>query len=108
MSRRDRERLRDVEAAILAIHDHLQRGPLDDGLVFDAVRVRLIEIGEAVKGISAPLLDREPGLPWAQIAGLRDHLAHRYFDTSHAILQATVEHDLPELRAAIERLLGEA
>ena len=35
---------------------------------------------------------------------MRDHLAHRYFDTSHAILQATVDHDLPELLAAIHRL----
>lgn len=28
---------------------------------------------------------------------MRDQLAHRYFDTSHAILQATVDNDLLEL-----------
>jgi uncharacterized protein with HEPN domain len=33
---------------------------------------------------------------------MRDHLAHRYFDTSHAILQATVNDDLPELELAIQ------
>jgi uncharacterized protein with HEPN domain len=38
--------------AIEAIRSHLDRGDLNDGLVYDAVRVRLIEIGEAVKGIS--------------------------------------------------------
>jgi hypothetical protein len=32
---------------------------------------------------------------------MRDHLAHRYFDTNHAILQATVDHDLPELEEAV-------
>ncbi|MDA8269328.1 MAG: DUF86 domain-containing protein [Actinomycetota bacterium] len=64
-------------AAIDAIHSHLQRGDLHDGLVFDAVRVRLIEIGEAVKALPAELLASEPALPWAQIAGMRDHLAHR-------------------------------
>jgi len=37
---------------------------------------------------------------------LRDLLAHRYFDTSHSILQATVDHDLPALNAAILRLLN--
>jgi uncharacterized protein with HEPN domain len=37
---------------------------------------------------------------------LRDLLAHRYFDTSHSILQATVDHDLPALKAAILRLLN--
>ena len=35
---------------------------------------------------------------------MRDHLAHRYFDTAHAILQATVDDDLPELERAIQSL----
>jgi len=78
---------------------------LYDGLVFDAVRVRLIEIGEAVKALSADLLASEPSLPWAQIAGMRDRLAHRYFDTSHVILAATVSEDLRELDTAVRRLL---
>jgi len=78
---------------------------LYDGLVFDAVRVRLIEIGEAVKALSADLLASEPSLPWAQIAGMRDRLAHRYFDTPHVILAATVSEDLRELDTAVRRLL---
>ena len=35
---------------------------------------------------------------------MRDHLVHRYFDTAHAILQATVEEDLPDLERAIQAL----
>lgn len=106
MSRRDRQRLTDVQAAIEAIHAHQQRGALSDGLVYDAIRVRLIEIGEAIKGLSADLLATEATIPWAEIAGMRDLLAHRYFDTSHAILQATIDHDLPELAPAVTRLLA--
>jgi uncharacterized protein with HEPN domain len=53
--RRDRKRLDDVLAAASAITSHLQRGTLTDGLVFDAVRVRLVEIGEAVKDIDPEL-----------------------------------------------------
>lgn len=105
MSRRDRQRLEDVLAAISAIAEHLQRGSLRDGLVFDAVRVRLIEIGEAVKALPASLLASEDQIVWADIARMRDLLAHRYFDTSHSLLQATVDHDLPELERAIGRLL---
>lgn len=105
MSRHDRQRLEDILAAIDAIRAHLTRGELSDSLVFDAVRVRLIEIGEAVKALPAELLANEPDLPWAQIAGMRDRLAHRYFDTSHAIVAATVEHDLPELERATRWLL---
>lgn len=101
MNYRDADRLADIRAAIAAIRSHLERGTLADGLVFDAVRMRLLEIGEAVKAISGDLLATQPGIPWQQIAGMRDHLAHRYFDTAHAILQATVDEDLPELEQAV-------
>jgi uncharacterized protein with HEPN domain len=97
VSYRERQRLADIQAAIDAIRSHLQRGDLSDGLIFDAVRIRLLEIGEAVKALPAKLLDTQPSIPWRQIARMRDHLAHRYFDTAHAILQATVDDDLPEL-----------
>lgn len=35
---------------------------------------------------------------------MRDHLAHHYFDTAYAILQATVDEDLSELERAIGAL----
>lgn len=104
MSYRERQRLADIQAAIDAIRSHLQRGDLSDGLVFDAVRIRLVEIGEAVKALPEGLLATQPSIPWRQIARMRDHLAHRYFDTAHAILQATVEEDLPDLERAIHAL----
>lgn len=83
----------------------MSRGELIDGLILDGVRIRLLEIGEAVKAIPVEITDREPDIPWSQIARIRDNLAHRYFDTSHAIVQATVTNDLPELRDAVTRLL---
>ena len=105
MSRRDDERLADILASAAAIASHLRRGGLDDGLVFDAVRVRLIEIGEAVKDTSPELLATEPEIPWRDVAGMRDQLAHWYFDTAHGIVQATIDEDLPPLVAAVERML---
>jgi hypothetical protein len=56
-------------------------GDLRHGLVYYTVRVRLIEIGEAVKGIRPDLLAEMPEVPWSEIARMRAHLAHRYFDT---------------------------
>jgi uncharacterized protein with HEPN domain len=56
LSRRDDARLRDIVEALDAIRDHPTRGDLHDGLVYDAVRVRLIEIGEAVKSIDPTVL----------------------------------------------------
>jgi uncharacterized protein with HEPN domain len=62
VSRHDASRLADVISAIDAITAHLRRGDLGDGLVYDAVRVRLIEIGETVKGIDPDLLATEPDI----------------------------------------------
>jgi uncharacterized protein with HEPN domain len=104
VSRDDQQRLDDISAAIAAIREHLRRGDVRDGLIFDAVRVRRIEIGEAVKAIPRDLLQTEPSVPWEQVAGMRDRLAHRYFDTSHSIVAGTVEHDVPELEQAVARL----
>ena len=105
MSRHDASRLGDIIEAVSAIEDHLTKGDIDDGLVYDAVRVRLIEIGEAVKGISTELLDTEPDIPWKAIARMRDHLAHRYFDTDHAIVQDVVGSELGPLLRAVRSLL---
>jgi uncharacterized protein with HEPN domain len=77
VSRYRRQRLQDVRAALDAIDSHVARGDVSDGLVFDAVRVRPIEIGEAVKALPHDLLEAEPGLPWPEIARMRDQLAHR-------------------------------
>ena len=69
-SRHDDERLSDIIDAINAIRSHIARGDLSDGLIFGAVRVRLIEIGEAVKALDlkqakrdGPLLFRTAVVP---------------------------------------------
>ncbi len=104
MKRYDAQRLDDVHTAITAIRSHLARGDLSDALVFDAVRIRLLEIGEAVKAISPSLLAIEPDIPWKYIAAMRDQIAHRYFDTEHAIVKGTVNEDIEPLLAAVQRL----
>jgi uncharacterized protein with HEPN domain len=104
VSRRHPERLQDILDAITAIRSHLERGDLSDGLIYDAVRVRLIEIGEAVKALPEPLLASEPALPWSDIARMRDQLAHHYFDSEHSLVAGTVAHDLTPLESAVGRL----
>ena len=104
MKRYDSQRLDDVDTTVTAIRSHRTRGDLSVGLVFDAVRIRLLEIGEAVKAISPALLTTEPGIPWKDIAAMCDQPAHRYFDTDHGIVQGTVNDDLEPLLAAVHRL----
>jgi uncharacterized protein with HEPN domain len=86
----------------------MSKGDLSQGLVYDAVRVRLIEIGEAVKGISPDLLGTEPSVPWNAIARMRDHLTHRYFDTDHAVVRDVGDNELDTLLEAARSLLEQA
>jgi uncharacterized protein with HEPN domain len=106
MSRPARERLGDILAACEAITEYAARDGVDDDIVFDAIRARLIEIGEAVKDIDPAMLAAEPAIPWTEISRMRDQLAHRYFDTAHSIVRATAANDIPPLAAAVTRLLG--
>lgn len=106
MSRVDRDRLCDVLAACSAIQAYLERADVEEDLIFDAIRIRLIEIGEAVKDLDGERLSSEPEVPWNDIARMRDFLTHRYFDTAHSIVFATARNDVPVLAAAVERLIS--
>jgi uncharacterized protein with HEPN domain len=102
--RRDGARLDDSLAAITAIQNYLERGSIEDDLVFDACRVRIIEIGEAVKAIEVDLDAAEPTIKWREIAKMRDQLTHRYFRTNREIVAQVVNDELAPLRDAAVRL----
>jgi len=106
VSRPDADRLDDIAAAITSIRSHLQHGPISVEIVMDAVAMRLLEIGEAVKGISPELTATEPDIQWSDIAGMRDFLAHHYFATNPEIIQLTIDKRLAPLAGAVERMKG--
>jgi len=97
------QRLLDVIDAITAIHAHLVRGDLTDPLVFDAVRMRFVEIGEAVGALPEELLASEQDIPWREVVAMRHKLAHHYY-AAVGILAATIADDLPALEAAVRRM----
>ena len=103
MSRSPQDRIQDIQAAVAAIRE-FERAGRDQPIVFDAVRMRLLEIGEAASGIPPDLRETEPTVPWREIIGMRNWMAHRYFDTVHAYVWATVDRDLDPLLAAVDRL----
>lgn len=75
MSRSESDLLSDIASAITAIRSHLTHGPLSEALVMDAVAMRLLEIGEAVKALRDTTKATEPAIKWRHIAGMRDVLA---------------------------------
>lgn len=40
------------------------------------------------------------------IAGMRDRLAHRYWDVNHEIVWLVIEKELPKLKGGVEGLLA--
>ena len=111
MARAAADHLRDVLEAIAAIESYTQKGKREfdrSAMVRDAVAARLIQIGQAVKDAQAEGLELPrlaPETPWQAIAGMRDRLAHKYWQQDTNLVWAVIERDLPELRKAIEKIL---
>ncbi|MBI3129695.1 MAG: DUF86 domain-containing protein [Candidatus Tectomicrobia bacterium] len=64
-------------------------------------------IGEAAKNISADFKKICREIDWKGMAGLRDTLIHRYFQTNWSIIWSALKEKLPGLKLAIERALGD-
>lgn len=77
-----------------------------EGMKNLAASCMLIEaIGEGVKQIDkltqSRLLDERPEIPWQDVIGIRNHIAHGYFDIDGDIVLDVIKNNLDELLAAI-------
>ncbi len=81
-----------------------------EGMQVMAATCMLLEaIGEGVKKIdklNPGLLEREPEIPWREIKGLRDHIAHGYFNLDAEIIYDVAVQELPVVKPALSRLIG--
>lgn len=77
-----------------------------------AARCMLIEaIGEGVNKIhritEKQLLSKRDDIPWEDIIGLRNHIAHGYFDIDGDIVFSVVKEDLLSLLEAVRFFINE-
>ncbi len=71
-------------------------------LNYDAT-VRNVELmGEAAKNIPEYVQARMPTVPWREIIGIRNVLAHGYFGVDNNILWHTIQHEVPSLLNSLE------
>ncbi len=62
------------------------------------------QTGPLAKAVSPELTATEPDIPWNDIAGMRDFLAHHYFATNPEIIQLTIDKRLAPLAEAVESM----
>ncbi|MCD6526720.1 MAG: DUF86 domain-containing protein [Desulfuromonas sp.] len=78
---------------------------LDDRKTQDAVIRNLEIIGQALKdfGVDA-LVENMPQMPWHQICGMRNVLAHEYLGVDVVLVWETVQSQLEALQNALENI----
>jgi len=81
---------------------------LKDFKTQDAIVRNLEIIGEATKSLSENFIQQYPGIPWKNIAGMRDKLIHDYFGVNIDIVWDVVSRELPQLKAQLAEILKHA
>jgi uncharacterized protein with HEPN domain len=76
-----------------------------DQMRVDAVVRNLEIIGEAAKNIPDVVREQYPAIEWRKITGLRDIVAHQYFNVDLEIVWDVVQHKLPALRQLVASIL---
>jgi uncharacterized protein with HEPN domain len=76
----------------------------DEKTVYAVIRALEI-IGEATKKIPQDIKDNYGGIPWREIAGMRDILIHDYFGVNLVVVWKAVSEDLPYIEPLLRRML---
>ena len=108
MSRDPHLRLQDIIESCERLEMYIENmnfAAFDTDLKTQEAVPRVFEIiGEAVKSLSEEWIEKEPDIPWRQIAGFRDVLAHSYLAVNSSVVWAAALEKAPFLKAACLRL----
>ncbi len=83
---------------------------LEDRRTQQAVIYNILIIGEAATRIIndyPEFVEKRPDIPWREMRGIRNRLAHGYYDLDLDIVWNTVTAYLDELRAKVAKAMGE-
>ena len=98
------ERIRERTKGIRSVDDFLSS---EQGMiVLDATCMLLIAVGESLKNLDkvteGKLLPTYPSIPWKQVKGLRDIIAHHYFDIDASQILWILSNELTPLEQALQ------
>ena len=103
------ERLEERTVRVHTVDDFL--GSSEGMVLLDATCMLLIAIGESLKNLDKTtnglLLPTYPSIPWKNIKGMRDIIAHHYFDIDADQILWIVKNEISPLKIAIEFFIKE-
>ena len=106
----DRERFLHIRDAARKIGDFIAGLTEEDFRESDLVQHGVINclyiIGEAASRVTQATCERFPEIEWEVIQGMRNRLAHAYFDINLGIIWQSAVVDAPRLLEAIEAILA--
>ena len=80
-------------------------------VLLDATCMLLIAIGESLKNLDkttdGKLLPTYPSIPWKNVKGLRDIIAHHYFDVDASQILWIIKNEISPLKEAISYFINE-
>jgi len=108
--RDDTEKLRDILEAIERIEKYAPKGrkAFERDELVQVWMVRHLEIiGEACRTLPESFREKNPDVAWRAIIGMRNILAHHYFEIDLEIVWNAVELEIPKLKRRIQVILDE-
>ena len=97
------ERLQERTQSVRTVDDFLSTpGGMEK---LDAACMVLIAIGESIKNLDkvseGKLLPLYPSIPWKKVMGIRDIMAHHYFEVDADVVYEVINKELEPLKNAI-------
>ena len=77
----------------------------DDADYRDAICMNIFQIGELANQLSEEFKEKHNDLPWDQMYGIRNRLAHAYIKIDDAVVWATVKNDIPKLKSKLGEMV---
>lgn len=71
----------------------------------DVIKMNLFQMGETVNNLSDEIKDSFIHVPWHQIYGMRNVIAHGYEKVQEQRVWDTIESDIPEFKIAVADIL---
>ena len=91
-------RIREAAVALVEhVGDHTQASFEADRKTRSAVLYEIVVIGEGAKWLSPEFRTRHPGVPWKQIAGMRDRVVHSFDEVDLQLVWDVAQDHAPGL-----------